>query len=81
MEAISPAASPLSYADQARLRDRVLAALDTLPASQRQAVALHQLLEYSLKETSSLMAKTPSSVASLIHRGLRNMARTLGSRA
>jgi RNA polymerase sigma-70 factor (ECF subfamily) len=77
--ALSLPRTPSYYAVREDKREKLLSALEKLPPQQGQALGLHHILEYSLEETSALMGKTRSSVASLIHRGLRNMAKSLES--
>lgn len=57
---------------------KITEALERLPEDQRTAVRLHHLKELSLRETAELMGKTPSSVASLIHRGVEGLRKNLG---
>ena len=48
-------------------------ALESLPASQRQAVELHYLDGWTLKQIAEQMGKSTAAVAGLLHRGLKNL--------
>jgi RNA polymerase sigma-70 factor (ECF subfamily) len=52
---------------------RLAAALDQLPADQRQAVTLHHLEHHSVAETADKMGRSKDAVAGLIFRGLQKM--------
>ena len=70
--------SPGSRAAREEEAVRLAEAVARLPEDQRTAVELHHLLEHSLQETAGLMGKTPGSVASLIHRGVKGLRGILG---
>jgi hypothetical protein len=56
-------------------RDRVVAALDAVPASQRAALVLHHLDGFSMREVADLLGKTEKAVESLLGRGRETLRR------
>ena len=54
------------------------AAIEKLPASQREAITLHHLQGKTLAEVASQMQKSMPAVAGLLHRGLVAVKRELG---
>jgi RNA polymerase sigma-70 factor, ECF subfamily len=62
-------------ADSDPSRDRVVAALDAVPASQRAALVLHHLDGFSMGEVADLLGKTEKAVESLLGRGRENLKR------
>lgn len=48
-------------------------ALEALPADQREAVVLRHMHGFDLRNIGEIMERTPSSVASLLHRGLAGL--------
>lgn len=57
---------------------RVLAAIDRLPAAERQALLLSVLQELSTGEVATVMGKTESAVRALLHRGRTRLRDRLG---
>ena len=57
---------------------RLVEAMDGLPDSQRDAVALYYLEDCGISEISQRLGKTPSAVGGLLKRGLRKLRETLG---
>ena len=55
-----------------------LPALESLPDTQRQAVELHYLNGWTLKQIAEHMDKSTTAVAGLLHRGLKNLKGVLG---
>lgn len=70
--------SPSSGAARKEEAVRLADAVARLPEDQRNAVELHHLQEYSLEETAERLGKTLGSVASLIHRGVKELRTLLG---
>ena len=56
-------------------RDRVVAALDAVPASQRAVLVLHHLDGFSMREVADLLGKTEKAVESLLGRGRESLRR------
>ncbi len=52
--------------------------LESLPDTQRQAVELHYLNGWTLKQIAEHMDKSTTAVAGLLHRGLKNLKGVLG---
>jgi RNA polymerase sigma-70 factor (ECF subfamily) len=63
----SPSQRAVRNEDLLRLAD----ALARLPESQRQALVLHHLQGFSLKETALTLGRADAAVAGLLHRGLK----------
>lgn len=70
-------AAEQSSASQRMMRDEQLltlsAAVTRLSDDQREAVILHHLQGYSLKQLAAHLQRSESAVAGLLHRGLRNL--------
>jgi RNA polymerase sigma-70 factor, ECF subfamily len=64
-----------AFADSDSGRDRVVAALDAVPASQRAALVLHHLDGFSMREVADLLGKTEKAVESLLGRGRESLRR------
>jgi RNA polymerase sigma-70 factor (ECF subfamily) len=74
------AAEQSSPSQRAALNEQVLRladALTTLPAPQRTALVLHYWRGHSLAEVGEQLGSTPSAVAGLLHRGLRQLRKLL----
>src|SRR5207249_1060792 len=69
--------SPSQHAIRQEQLCRMAAALEQLPAQQRQAVELHHLRGCSLAEVAEQMGRSRSAVASLIFRGLEKLRQLL----
>ena len=77
-----PAAQPGAGPDRSDRADagQVRAALDALPARQREIVSGLKLHDESIKELSARLGMTESAVKVTAHRGYRALRRLLGSR-
>jgi len=53
-------------------------ALALLPATQRTAVVLRHILDYSTDEVSAMLELNPDAVRSLLHRGIKTLRTTTG---
>ena len=62
--------SPSEHAERAELLVRVAAALDQLPAVQRDVIIYHHLHGVPVAEIAGQMGKTESAVAMLLYRGM-----------
>jgi RNA polymerase sigma-70 factor (ECF subfamily) len=74
------AADQSSPSERAERNDQLLrlaAALETLPAEQREAVELHYWQGWTLAQIAEHQGRTPASVAGLVHRGLAKMRQGL----
>ena len=69
---IQPEAEPEDY-------DALLAAIDTLPQAQKQAVELLKLRELSLKEAAGVTGMTVGALKVATHRALKTLRRALGA--
>ena len=69
------AAAPAPAAPDSDVLDAVMA----LPRKYREAVYLHYYEGYSAQEIARMLGKTPSAVASLLHRGRRRLKTLLES--
>jgi RNA polymerase sigma-70 factor (ECF subfamily) len=67
---VASQSSPSVRADRAEQTILLAAALQRLPAAQREAVELRYLLGLPLAEIAAAVDKTPAAVAGLLHRGL-----------
>jgi RNA polymerase sigma factor (sigma-70 family) len=70
------AADQSSPSERAERNDQLLrlaAALETLPAEQREAVELHYWQSWTLAQIGEHQGRTPASVAGLVHRGLAKL--------
>ncbi len=56
---------------------RMLAALQTLPENQRQAIILKHLRGHTLKEVAEMLNASESAVAGLLHRGRQQLLRSM----
>lgn len=65
--------SPSQRAERNEQLCRLAAALETLPDEQRAAVELHYWQGWTLAEIAAHQERTPSSVAGLVHRGLKKL--------
>lgn len=74
-------ASEQSSASQKLMRDEQLLALasavTSLSDDQREAVILHHLQGFTLKQLSEQLGRSESAVAGLLHRGLRNLRKAI----
>lgn len=74
-------AAEQSSASQKVMRDEQLltlsAAVTSLSGDQREAVILHHLQGYSLKQLAEHLERSESAVAGLLHRGLQNLRKTI----
>jgi RNA polymerase sigma-70 factor (ECF subfamily) len=66
-------ASPSAQAEHQEEVLRLADALETLPEAQRQAVVLHYWQQQTVTEIAAQMGRTPSAVAGLLKRGLRQL--------
>jgi RNA polymerase sigma-70 factor (ECF subfamily) len=76
------AADQSSPSERAQRNDQLLrlaAALETLPAEQREAVELHYWQGWTLAQIAEHQGRTPASVAGLVHRGLAKLRQGLVS--
>ncbi len=69
--------SPQSRAIQGENALRLLAALEELPANQRQAIELRYFNQKKLRQIAELMDSTPGAVAGLIRNGLEKLEKRL----
>jgi RNA polymerase sigma-70 factor, ECF subfamily len=69
----SPSHHAIRHEELIQLSD----AMQQLPMDQRQAVALHHLQEWTLKEIASHLEKSEAAVGGLLFRGLRNLKQLL----
>lgn len=72
---------PDAEAGAARLRARLLAALDTLDEAQRVAWVLHEIEEMSAREIGEALGVSPNTVSSRVRLARRRMRRCLGPAA
>src|SRR5262249_47497652 len=72
--------SPSQRAERKEETTRVVEALEGLPAPQREVVLLRHLHGWSLAAISQQVGRTPSAVASLLHRGLVELRARLKER-
>jgi RNA polymerase sigma-70 factor (ECF subfamily) len=72
-----PATSPSQGAVRAELILKLAAALEELPADQREAVARHYLLGETLAEVAKRLDRSPTAAAGLVQRGLRKLRELL----
>jgi len=70
---VASQSSPSMRADRAEQTILLAAALERLPAAQREAVELRYLLGMPLAEIAAAMEKSPAAVAGLLHRGLAGL--------
>jgi RNA polymerase sigma-70 factor (ECF subfamily) len=70
-------ASPIEQAANYEQLMRLPDALDRLPESQRDSIVKHHLQGLSLAETAERLGRTESSVAGLLHRGLKKLRKLL----
>ncbi len=75
----SPDGDPLASAIRADERARLLSAIDTLPADQRDVLVWRFLAELSPAETGVLMDRSPEAVRALQHRALVALRARLGN--
>jgi RNA polymerase sigma factor (sigma-70 family) len=73
LSAASPEASALAHDDH----DRVIAALRTLPARQREAVVLRYYVDLGEADIAAAMRVSAGSVKTHLHRGLAALSRVL----
>jgi RNA polymerase sigma-70 factor (ECF subfamily) len=72
------ASSPSQKAVRNEQLHRLPAALDALPAAQREAIVLHHLQGRTLSETARLLNRSETAVGGLLHRGLKGLHEFLG---
>jgi RNA polymerase sigma-70 factor, ECF subfamily len=65
--------SPSLRAERNEDLARLAKAIEALPDAQREAVTLHHLLRWSLDQVAGHMGRSPTAVAGLIKRGLRQL--------
>lgn len=65
--------------EREELMDRIRAALERLPAEQREAIVLRYLGELSYAEISEAVGAAANTVASRVYRGLRQLGNLLGA--
>jgi len=74
-------AAEQSSASQKMMRDEQLllvsTAVSSLTEDQREAIVLHYLQGYTLKQLAEQLERSESAVAGLLHRGLRNLRKTI----
>lgn len=58
-------------------RDRMLEAVQRLPADQREAITLHHIKGWSTAEVAAQMKRSNAAIAGLIHRGLKSLRENL----
>ena len=72
-----PVTSPSQRAVKAEMVLKLAAALEELPADQREAVARHYLLGETLAEVAKRLERSPAAAAGLVQRGLRKLRELL----
>jgi RNA polymerase sigma-70 factor (ECF subfamily) len=72
--------SPFERAERKEQLQQLATALQALPEMQRESIELFHLQGCSLKEVSELLGRSGTSVAGLIHRGLKQLRLEMGSR-
>ena len=78
VEAPSAAASPAREAEQADLRDRLLAALEEIPQDRREVVLLHDLEGWTHREIAERMDLPQGTVRSHLHHSRKRLRELLG---
>jgi RNA polymerase sigma-70 factor (ECF subfamily) len=72
------ASSPSQKAARNEQLLRLPAALNALPAAQREAIILHHLQGLTLSQTARLLDRSETAVGGLLHRGLKRLHALLG---
>ncbi len=75
---VAEQSSPSQQAVRSEQVLRLADALAALPDAQREAVTLHHLQDWPLKEIGCHLGRTPAAVAGLIKRGLKTLRGQLG---
>lgn len=75
---VGAAASPPAFLEEAEVRDRVRAALLTLPPHYRTALVLRYVEEMPVAEMAQVMGRSPKSVESILVRAKAMLSRALG---
>ncbi len=74
MASVASQLTPSVFASALELKDRFESAIQLLPKDQRDAVTMARLLELSYAQIAERMDRSESSVRSLVHRGLAQVA-------
>jgi RNA polymerase sigma factor (sigma-70 family) len=73
LRCLSPAPSPLEFAERRELGARVLELMEALPASQREVLRLKFQNGFSYQEISRISGHSVSNVGYLIHAGIKSL--------
>lgn len=77
---VAPASDPVGRAENAETRAALLAALDTLPRKQREAVALRYYLGYTDAQIASMLGCRLGAAQQRLHDGRANLRKAIGAR-
>lgn len=72
-------ASPSQRVQQQEQLLQLCNAVAQLPEAQRDAIRMHYLQDYSLKEVADHMQRTPAAVAGLLKRGLKQLRQSMSN--
>jgi RNA polymerase sigma-70 factor (ECF subfamily) len=70
---VAQQSSPSQQVQRKEQAVRLAAVLQELPASQREALTLHYLQNWSLEEVGRVLGRSPAAVAGLVKRGLKQL--------
>jgi RNA polymerase sigma-70 factor (ECF subfamily) len=71
--------SPSAHVEHSEQTVRLTAAVEALPDAQREAVVLHYLHGWTLRQVAEALGRSEAAVAGLLQRGLKDLRKHLNS--